>query len=127
MYQYYGNQQLTKNKFKSLYGNLKLQHLSKKIIVMKKLLCGLFALGLVIISNAQTTGKKSEAKFTPPILKKNEAATKSAGSAKTTPPAVKAEEKVKFTPPVLTKNKPSKKKEKVKFTPPVFAKDKSTK
>jgi hypothetical protein len=123
---YPGKEHLTKNKLDSVCGNLKLQHLSKKNI-MKKILCGLFVFGLVTACNAQTADKKTEVKFTPPVITKNKATAKSASKAKIAPPVVVSDEEVKFTPPVIKKNQPSKKKEKVKFTPPVITKDKSTK
>ena len=94
---------------------------------MKKLLFGLFALGLTNFCNAQTTDKKEEVKFTPPVIKKNKPKAKSTSTAKFTPPVIKKDEEVKFTPPVIKKNKVAKKSEKVKFTPPVIVKDKSTK
>jgi len=81
---------------------------------MKNLLFGLFALGLANFCNAQTTDKKEEVKFTPPVIKKNK-------------PTAKLTSTAKFTPPVIKKNTTAKKSEKVKFTPPVIVKDKSIK
>jgi len=94
---------------------------------MKKVLVGLFALGFTNLCAAQTAGKKEEVKFTPPVLKKNKPAAKSDGTAKFTPPVIVKDEEVKFTPPVLKKNQPSKSNKKVKPTHPVIVKDKSTK
>jgi hypothetical protein len=81
---------------------------------MKKLLFGLFALGTVSFCNAQTADKKEEVKFTPPVIVKDEPATKSTNT-------------VKFSSPIIKKNKTAKKSKKAKFTPPVIVKDKSTK
>jgi hypothetical protein len=93
---------------------------------MKKILCGFLALGMVNFCNAQTAIKKDEVKFTPPVIKKNKPKTKLASTAKFTQPVIKKNDEVKFNPPVIKKNKTAVKIEKVKFTPPVIVKDKPT-
>jgi len=91
---------------------------------MKKVFIGLFTLGFATFCSAQSSGKKEEVKFTPPVLKKNKPNANKGSTAKVTPPVIIKDEGVKFTPPVLKKNKPVKKNKKVKFTPPVIVKDK---
>ena len=98
---------------------------------MKKIVLGLFALGLVQFCSAQTT-KKSAVKFTPPVIVKDTPTIKSNEKVKFTPPVIKKDEvakdeEVKFTPPVIKKDHPNKKKSPVKFTPPVIVKDKTRK
>ena len=58
---------------------------------MKKLLFSVFALGLANLCSAQTTVKKEEVKFTPPVIKKDK-------------PVVKTASTTKFTPPVIVKD-----------------------
>jgi len=99
----------------------------RKILVMKKLFTGLFVLGMLQCSNAQTKAK-ADVKFTPPVIEKNATVAKPVEKVKFTPPRIVKDEvvetkQVKFTPPVIKKNKPHKKAGPVKFTPPVIVKD----
>lgn len=55
---------------------------------MKKLILGIFAIGLMQSGTAQKKTKNA-VKFTPPVIKKDQAV---------------SNDKVKFTPPVLKKN-----------------------
>ena len=70
--------------------------------MMKKLLFSAFALGLANLCSAQTTVKKEEVKFTPPVIVKDE---------------------IKFAAPIIKKNKAVKKIRKVKSVRPVVVKD----
>jgi len=90
---------------------------------MKKLVVGFLALGFANFCQAQTSGKKEEAKFPPPVIKKTKPNTKSTSTAKFPPPVIKKDDKAKFPPPVLKEEKAAKKSEKVKFAPPVIKKD----
>lgn len=69
---------------------------------MRKLLFGLFALGLANICNAQTTDPKKETKLPPPAIEKNK-------EVKFTPPRIKKTSEAKGTAPRV---------EKVKFKAP---------
>jgi len=90
---------------------------------MKKLLFSAFALGLANLCSAQTTVKKEEVKFTPPVIKKDKPVVKTASTTKLTSPVIVKE--VKFTPPAIKKNKAVKKNRKAKPISPVIVKDAS--
>ncbi|WP_162944632.1 hypothetical protein [Flavisolibacter nicotianae] len=86
---------------------------------MKKVALGLFAFALANFCHAQTTAKKEDVKFTPPIIKKN----KPASVTKFTPPVIWKDKGTSRTHTVTYKSGAAKKRENVKFTPPVIVKD----
>lgn len=94
---------------------------------MKKLLIVFFVMGMLHFCNAQITGS-GDAKFTPPVIKKDMTTSKLIEKVNFIPPVIKKDvevknEEIKFTPPVIKKNTISKNKEKLKFTRPVIIKD----
>ena len=91
---------------------------------MKKLLFSAFALGLANLCSAQTTVKKEEVKFTPPVIKKDKPVVKTASTTKFTPPVIVKDE-IKFAAPAIKKNKAVKKNRKAKPISPVIVKDAS--
>ena len=92
--------------------------------MMKKLLFSAFALGLANLCSAQTTVKKEEVKFTPPVIKKDKPVVKTASTTKLTSPVIVKDE-IKFAAPAIKKNKAVKKNRKAKPISPVIVKDAS--
>ncbi|MFN8244641.1 MAG: hypothetical protein U0X40_11360 [Ferruginibacter sp.] len=78
---------------------------------MKKLLLGILTVAATNLCTAQVAGQKEEAKFTPPVIRKDK-------------PAAKTDNSVKPSHRKHAKRVTTKSKEKVTFTPPVIVKDK---
>ena len=94
-----------------------------KIIIMKKLFLGLFALGMFHVSHAQTKGK---ATFKPPVIKKDKANVLYENETNLTPeppPPPPPPPPVVAAPPPPPPPPPSPKRQKTTFTAPVIVKD----